>query len=347
MGPCSIGTVIVYPFGVILAAAAVPALVWTGIRMRKAGLKKETLSWFALLAVPLAFLTARLSYCLLVMDRILGDQDWGMIFRVREGGFLLWGALAGGLLAAWITGRITRQSAGAVADAAVLPVCLLIVLGRLTVGLLFQDQGIGLDLESWFDPEETDAAARYSLLALQNFAFFERFPFAVQNYYEEWCWAIFVPESIWAGVIMLLVSRVQSRPGGRTALFLILYSCGQIVLEAMLRGDVIHLPWLGFVRANQVLCALAVLILWGVCLRGIPKGQRKRPGGPAMIQVLLAAGIVVAMEFAAFEKKISALEIVPADVCHLIMALACIWMALALRPLWRKKFGPGEPETQA
>ena len=168
------------------------------------------------------------------------------------------------------------------------------------------------------------------------------------NYYEDWCWAIFVPEALWALAIALILGcgrRVRrAAPGGRTTLFLLLYAAGQVVLEAMLRGEVLHLPWLGFVRANQILCGVAIVAVWAVCLHG--SGVRAGRALAALAQVIVAMGIVVAMEFAAFEKKISFLEAVPADVCHLVMLLACLWMVLAILPLWRRKYLANVPAAR-
>ena len=105
--------------------------------------------------------------------------------------------LAGGLLASWITGRITKQNSGRIADTAVVAACLLIAGGRIICGLIFKDQGIGFPLEDWFntewlDPEEAEFANRFSLFALEDYSFFERLPFAVRNYYDEWCFGIFL-----------------------------------------------------------------------------------------------------------------------------------------------------------
>lgn len=343
MEPIKLGTLPVYPFGLLMAVFAFGALLLTAKSMEKNGLKKETASWFALLAVPLCFLLARIGFCLFVVDQLIGDEDFGMIFRVNEGGFLLWGALAGGLLAAWITGRITGQPAGRISDSAVVAACLLIAAGRIVCGLIFKDQGIGFTLEGWFnldwlDPEEAEYANRFSLFALKDYSFFERFPFAVQNYYEEWCWAIFVPEAIWACVMAWITARCRAKEGGRTVLFILLYSCGQITLEAMLRGEVLHLPWLGFVRANQVLCAVAVAAVACVCLNRLDKEARGKAALLCFAQVVPAMLIVAAMEFAAFEKKISLIASWPADVCHLLTALACLWMGLAVGRLWKKAY---------
>ncbi len=343
MEPIKAGFLTIYPFGLLMLLPVAGALALTAWSMKKAGLKQGTASWFAMLAVPLCFLLARAGYCLFIIDQIIGNEDFGMIFRVQDGGFLLWGALAGGLLAAWITGKITRQRTGRIADCAIVAACLLIAAGRLICGLIFKDQGIGMALADWFDtewtdPEEAELANRFSLFALEDFSCFERLPFAIRNYYDEWCWAIFVPEAIWAIAMAVITGRCRREAGGRTVLFVILYSCGQIVLEAMLRGEVLHLPWLGFVRANQVLCAIALVTVICICLKRLKKEERGREALICFAQVIVALLIVVAMEFAAFEKKITLIFYWPADVCHLLAGLACLWMGLAIGRVWKKAY---------
>ena len=138
MEPIKFGPLTLQPFGLLLAPLAFGALALTAFGMRKAGLKKETAGWFALLAVPLCFLLSRLGFCLFVVDQMMGSKDFGMIFRVQEGGFLLFGAIGGGLLAAWITGKITGQDAGRIADRAVVAACLLIAAGRIICGLVYK-----------------------------------------------------------------------------------------------------------------------------------------------------------------------------------------------------------------
>ena len=343
MEPIKVGLLTVYPFGLLMILPIAGALAMTATGMRKARLKKETASWFALLAFPLCFIAARLGFCLFIIDQIIGNEDFGMIFRVGEGGFLLWGALGGGILAAWITGKITKQPSGRIADRTVVATCLLIAAGRIISGLVFKDQGIGMALADWFDtewmdPEEAELANRFSLFALEDYSFFERLPFAVQNYYDEWCWAIFIPEAIWACVMALITSRCKAKDGGRIILFLILYSCGQIVLEAMLRGEVLHLPWLGFVRANQVICATVLVIVIAVCLKRIKKEEQGKTALICFAQIIPAILILVAMEFAAFEKKITLIFYWPADICHLLAGLACLWMGLAAGRVWKKAY---------
>ena len=343
MEPILLGPLKIYPFGLIFAALLGCFLAGTAYVMKKNGLKRETASWFALLSVPLGFAVSRLGFCLFAIDQIIGTQDYGMFFRVTDGGCLLWGAIAGVLLAAALTGKITKQSGAAVSDSMIVPACLLILALRMLCGLLFKGFGVGLPLDYWFDPEETDFAFRYSVWPLEDYSFFERFPFAALSYYDYWSWAVFVLQALWAGLTGFLVSRAKAAPGGKTARFVILFSCGTIVLESMLYGgEIVHLPWLGFVKANQILSAIALLTVLIVCLRRLPKQSRKKAALIVFPQFLAAIGIIIAMEFAAFEKKLPVIEWLPADACHLIMGLACLWIALAFRPVWKKAYSVSE-----
>ena len=341
MEPIQVGCVTVYPFGLLIALYSLIAIIGISNRMRNRGLKNGTASWFGILAVPLCFIFARLLYCLSILDQIIGYEDYGFIFRVSDGGFMIWGAILGGILAGVLTARITRQSAWTILDSSVVWACLLIAFGRILCGVLMKDQGTGLALEDWFntewtDPEEAEFANRFSLFALEDYSFFERFPFAVRNSYDTWCWAIFMPEAIWALITALCVHRYKAINGGKTLLFITMYSSGQILFESMLKGEVAYLPWLGFVKANQILCAVALLIVAVIFIHGMHKNDRLKEIIRTALQFIPAVLIIIAMEFAVFEKKITLIFYWPADVCHLIMAVACIWLGITVFRLIRK-----------
>lgn len=338
MEPIETGPFTFYPFGIAIALLLVLFFAGTALIMKKRGLKPETASWFAVLAIPICFAAARLGFCLTQLDLLVETEDWGMFFRPWEGGFLLWGAIGGLLIATCLTGKLTGQGAGKVADSVIVPACLMIAAIRVVCGLMFPEQEMGFSIAGWFDPEETDYACRYSLWMLEDYSFFEQLPFAVENYYGIWCWAIFVPEALWACAMAWITGRGKAKDGGRTVLFILLYACSQILWEGMRRGRVIYLPWQGFVKVNQVLCAIALVAVICVCLKKLERQERGKAALRCFIQVLIAVGIVVAMEFAAFEKKIALIEAWPADVCHVIEGLACLWMGLAAGWVWRKAY---------
>ena len=74
MEPIQLGSLTLFPFGLIVGLCAIPALVCAGLGMKRRGLRAETASWFALLSVPLALLLSRLVYCLMQLDVLLGRR---------------------------------------------------------------------------------------------------------------------------------------------------------------------------------------------------------------------------------------------------------------------------------
>ena len=90
------------------------------------------------------------------------------------------------------------------------------------------------------------------------------------------------------------------------------------------------------VTAAAVLAVLMAVLM--VCLRRLPEGSRGKSALIVFPQFLAAIGIIIVLEFAAFEKKIPEIEWLPADACHLLMILACLWIALAFRPIWKRAY---------
>lgn len=320
----AIGGVTIYGYGLAVAMAAALSLGLAGWTFRKAGLRAGTLSWFALLAVPLGLVGARLLYARMYWEMI----TWGGLdglWRLPGGGFMLYGALVGSLLAAWLAAKITGQKAAPLLDALAAPAALMIALCRLAEGLA--GQGYGWYVTDWFNPETP-----MSLFHPENISWVQRFPFAVQDMYEEWAWAVFVLEALLALVLLALVWRAGKRPGWKALLFLLIYAAGQIWCEAMREDAVVR--W-GFVRANQVFGAATVAAVLAICWAKLPgKGHGARVFR-GWLGVLSGAGIVIAMEFAV-EQKIPFLRWMTTDLCFVVLGLGCLLMILSVLPVWRR-----------
>lgn len=323
-----VGSLPVYVYGGLVALAALAALLLMIYTGKKQGLSEGTVSWFAVLAVPLVFLMARAGYCLANIKWVM-ERGLGFFFRFTSGGYLLYGGIIGGILAAWLTAKIAKQPFKRVLDAAAAPAALLIAAGRLaetTIGL-----GYGYCIEDWFDPW-----MEISMIPWENYDLLYRFPFAVQDYYETWNFAIFLPEALTALVMLvLLLAMKKRRDGGAALLLLLVYACCQIVFESMRQDQVI--VW-GFIRANQMFSALMIvgvlLISWQMTKKEERKNNRL---WLAFIQILLCAGVVIVMEFA-LEQKIAFLAWMRMDVCYFVMALACTGLLLTVLPFWRRAF---------
>ena len=230
----TIGSWQVYFFGLLTALSALFSLVAADRGLRRRGLRDGTGALFAALAVFLGFLFSRLLYCLCVIDYLEGSGDYLEIFRLTNGGYTLFGALLGVCLAGLITGKISGQKSGRILDCAAVSLAVFVAAVRVIAS--FVEQGRGMDLEYFFAPGEEDPAYRFSLLKLEDYSFFQRFPFAVEAD-GSWYWAVFVLETLAALCIALyLYRRKDLKDGGRITLFMMLYAACQIPLEAMKRG---------------------------------------------------------------------------------------------------------------
>lgn len=329
-----ISAIRIYPYGLAVAGAVLIGLFWARVFCARRGLAAQTVSVFAVLALPLSFLCARLLYCLICLDGF-SRQGLAYFFEFTGGGYTLFGALLGGVLALALTARRTRQPWGRIADALCAPAALVIALGRLAEGLV--GQGYGWYVEDWFDPMNG-----MSLFHPEEFDGLLRFPFAVQDMYGEWSWAVFVLEALLALVIgALALRRGEGRRPGDTALRALLNLCAAQILCESLRQDAVLR--FGFVRVSQVLGALvAVALLVYGCLRM----ERPTPARVAVpvVGTLASAGVVVAMEFA-LEKKIVLLEALPMDVCYLLTALACLGLVKSVGAALRAPRRAAKPVT--
>lgn len=321
-----LGGVTIYAYGLAVACAAVFSFLFAHVMMKKAGLKGNTLSWFAVLALPMGFLGARIGYCLATLDWFL-YTGVEFFFHFSEGGYILYGAMAGALLAALFTGKITGQRVGKIADALAAPAALMIALCRLAE--LLSGEGYGWTLEYWFDAEYG-----YASFALEDPSFLFRFPFGMQVW-GEWKWAVCVMESAVALVILFTVLRVKVRRGGGRALMMILmYAAMQALCESLRQDSVLR--W-GFVRINQVISALVVASVLFVCCVKAPKPRSKKLMTCCWCGILALAGVVMAMEFA-LEKKIAFLAFMEMDLCWLVMGMACVGMILTVKAMWKRAF---------
>lgn len=285
----------VTPYALCVAGSALAGLLLLARRSRKAGCKPEAALWFAALALPMGVLGARLFYCLARLSLYLEIGLENALY-LWQGGYMLWGAVAGCGLAAFCAGKISGEKAVTITDAAAAPGALVVALCRFAE--YFSGEGIGMYVE--------------------NEAFWH-FPLAVCNEYEEWYWAVFMLEGLAALIVMALVWKRQ-RQGDQTKLFLLLYSVCQVLLESLRRDNFPR--WL-FVRVSQL---LAVLVIAGLMLPGTlrwrRKGQRPFSGRKLFLcwlGFLLCVGVIIAMEFAV-DKSAN----LPIWLCYLVEGLCCV-----------------------
>ena len=321
-----------YSWGAVVAAAALVSLLLTALNGKKRGLKQGTVPLFGLLAIPLCILLGRAGYYLCSINRM---QAMGVpFFDLAGGGMMLYGAAAGGLLAAFLTGKITKTPVGRIADCVAAPAALTIAAGRFAEYLT--GAGYGFSVTDWFDPWNS---YNRSFIAWEEPDILCRFPFAVQDpFYGDWMFAINLLEGIAAIVFAVILFRMKTRKdGGAAVLLLMMYASCQVVFESMREDEVLRL---NFMKINMLISALVLLTALIICLK---KGRADgRYSAGMTVTLFLTAGIATAMEFA-LEQKIGFLTWMRADLCYLVMGLACACMLLTVLKAWKKAF----PVTEA
>lgn len=321
-----IGSVRIYLFGLITAAAAALSLALAARQMRN--MKSGSASLFAVLAIPLCVLCARVGYCLARLDWVLA-RGRGFFWQLARGGYMMWGAIAGGWLACLAAAKLSKQRASAFSDAAAAPAALLIAALRIAESLV--GRGYGRNIAEWFSEE-----MEQSVIVWEDPSVLYRWPLALKDYYDEWCFGVFLFEALTALLIFAVLLRLKNtRPGGRAALFLLLYAACQIIWESMLQVGVLR--W-GFVRVQQVFSAVAVLAALLCAFFRLPQKERRLSELILRITgLIVCCGVIMTMEFA-LEQKITFLLFMRMDICYLVMALGCAGLILTALPMWRRAY---------
>lgn len=207
-----------------------------------------------LIAFPISLVLSRAQYCFFKPE--LYDGNFKAVFDLKNGGYALYGAMLGVVIAAAIVGRRERDlSTARVLDAIAPAGALAIAFGRAAAYFNCEELGVAVEIKQ-----------------------FMKFPFAMLSPYDgKWHLAAFTYECAAAAVICVVTlcvyfrsysARGQRRRYGDTAIcFMFLYSATQCLLESW-RSDSLFLNSLGFVRFSQALSAIILAVLLVVlCVR--------------------------------------------------------------------------------
>jgi len=217
----------------------------------------------ALCCIPAALVGARLLYCLVRFSFFFLELGPLSVLNTRMGGFLLYGAVLGGLIAAALVARHEKVSVVATLDELAAPGMLAILITRLAE--CTTTEGVG----AWVESEA-----------------FMRFPFAVQNEFGEWQLAVFLLEALIAAVILVVLLARRYARGERIMTALLLYACCQIVCESLRMDSCLRI---GFVRVSQVISAVVILAV--TVIRAIRHGSKKAAVLRALAVILCVAAV--------------------------------------------------------
>ena len=274
----SLGSLQLMPYGLCMAGGALLALMLTMWSARKTGVRLESALSVVLLGIVSAVLGGHLVYCMAMFPVL--EADYGgidLIWHLERGGYTLFGAVFGVLLALYLFHRKTGIGFDKLLDLAAPGAMAAICAGR--AAEYFNGQGLG----SFVEPEA-----------------FQRFPFAVCTYMEEdwaeWYVCVFFFEALTAlvlcGLAVYLLGRRKEE--GRTGTVILTLLCTtQVFLEQLRQDDCIRF---GFVRFTQ-LAALAVLL--GVLAVRLIR-ERRATGRIDVFDILELLAVVLVVIFVEF-----------------------------------------------
>jgi len=227
--------------------------------------KVDTLT-LALCCLPAGLIGARLLYCLFRFDFYFFEMGPASILRTWEGGFLLYGAVLGVMLAVSALAKAKGVRAALILDELAAPGMMAIAICRMAEGLM-TTEGVG----TWVDNE-----------------LFQRFPFAILNEYGEWQTAVFMLEVIAAIAILIFLLRQRAGRGEAILTALLLYAGCQIVFESMRMDSCLRI---GFVRVSMVISAVVVFAV--TLIRALRAGKKQAViSGALCLACIAAAGII-------------------------------------------------------
>lgn len=239
---------------------------------RRALIAPGMLSFSMLISLGLGLLLSRAFTFFTRIQFLLPTQGWQGLFDFEVQGLSYMGGIAGILLACAITAVIFKQDAHIILDAMAPGVLLAALLSRLAEYFVSTGQGSFVENEA-----------------------LHFFPLAVKNQWDEWYYAVFMLEALFALLILWDALRITRPRGQRWQRALYLFFCGQMLCESLLAETI---KW-GFVRVNQLFCAIGAAGIMACWLMKLRRGQGPslwRRAAPLVLIGVIA--LMVGLEFA-------------------------------------------------
>lgn len=272
---------------------------------KRLGLPKDTTIDFAILAIPLALVGARLYYVLFQWDSF--SEDLLSIFDIRSGGLAIYGGVLGGLLAAWLVSKRKQIALSSILD---------IVAPSLVLGQAIGRWGNYFNMEAY--------GFRLSDPALQFFPFAVEIPVGSVWY---WHMATFFYEFCWNLAVFALLMGLRHftrKKGDVFCFYLLLYCAGRTVIEGMREDSLTFIN--EFVRVSQILSALACVAIVIVFYLRLKHKTQPFYLLPIAATVLALAGCFIGeFERGAYANLFTAAQIIMLAllVCQIVLCVLC------------------------
>lgn len=225
-------------YAILIVGAILIGLAYCSYEARRIRLPQDTIIDFALYAIPLAIVFARIYYVIFRFN--MYSEDLWSVFNIREGGLAIYGGIIGGMLAARIVARKHDVSLLTLLD---------VVAPALVLGQAIGRWGNYINMEAY--------GLRISEPYLQFFPFAVEIPVGdvwywhMATFFYEFCWNLLVFG------FLLYIRHHMRRHGDVFCWYLLLYCSGRTVIEGLRYDSLTFIS--EFVRISQVLSAIAAL----------------------------------------------------------------------------------------
>lgn len=225
-------------YAILIVSAIVLGLAYCTHESRRLHLPQDVIIDFALYAIPLGIICARIYYVVFRFN--MYSEDLLSVFNLREGGLAIYGGIIGGILAARAAARKHDVSLYTILD---------VVAPALVLGQAIGRWGNYINMEAY--------GLRISEPHLQFFPFAVEIPVGdvwywhMATFFYEFCWNLIV------FCLLLYIRRHRRRSGDVFCWYLLLYCSGRTVIEGLRYDSLTFIS--EFVRISQVLSAIAAL----------------------------------------------------------------------------------------
>jgi prolipoprotein diacylglyceryl transferase len=241
----------------------------TDRRWRRRGGRAGTVYDVALWAIPFGIIGARLYHVLTDWQLYFAHGGSGVVGAVTiwHGGLGIWGAVAGGVLGAWIACRRRGLPLAHLADAAAPGLVLAQAIGR---------WGNYLNQELFGRP--TDAPWGLQIDLAQRPPGYEQYDTFHPTFLYESLWCLVV-----LGVLLLVDRHWRIGYGRLFALYVALYCAGRVVIESLRIDAVNHILGMRLNIVTSIVIGLLAVAYFLISLRrnpGRPEYREPDPDGP-------------------------------------------------------------------
>lgn len=123
----SIGSFSIAWYAILITIGMICAVLYTVYRAKGIGLKTDDIIDFALGAIPIGIIGARLYYVLSEIERY---DSFAEVINIRNGGLAIYGGIIGGALAVFLVAKLKKVSFLAIADCCTPGIILAQAIGR-------------------------------------------------------------------------------------------------------------------------------------------------------------------------------------------------------------------------